>query len=269
MSSVGLTAHYTAYTWHLLGVPEAHRFATGKGQLLHFVARPVLRLAPWLGLGDPLSFLLESRHLLLEHLLREDGCRTFVEIASGLSPRGTAYSVDPDVVFVEVDLPAMSALKTQLVGNARGPGQQFLAGDAMDPGLYDRLLERVRGRGPVTVVAEGLNSYLTRESLERMVLNVSSFLKACGGGRFVLDINPADALPRFGWLGAVVVRAIETVARYPVSLPVRSAEDAVQLLRRAGFSEACVHDPRAHPATAGHDFSGTRGVVLVLEGRIR
>jgi len=268
MSSVGLTAHFTAYAWHLLGVPDAHRFATGRGRLLHLVTSPLRRLAPALGFADPLHTLLESRHLLLEHVLRREGDRTFVELASGLSPRGTAYSVDSDILFVEVDLPDMSALKRRLVGNAQGAGQRFVAGDATDPALYAELAEHVRGRGPVTVVTEGLNAYLPRAGLEALVHNVAAFLRECGGGRFVLDINPADALRRFGLFGRLVVGAIQTVARFPVTLPVQSGADGVNLLESAGFTRIRLHDPRSHPACSGRDFSGTRGTVLVLEGRM-
>ena len=163
MSSVGLTAHFTAYAWHLLGVPEAHRFATGRGRLLHLATSPLRRLAPALGFADPMDTLLASRHLLLEHVIRREGDRTFVEIASGLSPRGTAYCADPEVRFVEVDLPDMSALKRRLVADARGADQRFVAGDATDPALYEELADHVRGRGPVLVVTEGLNAYLPRE----------------------------------------------------------------------------------------------------------
>jgi hypothetical protein len=268
MSSVGLTAHFTAYAWHLLDVPEAHRFVTGRGRLLHLATSPLRRLAPVLGFADPLDTLLTSRHLLLEHVLRQEGGRTFVELASGLSPRGTAYCADPDVVFVEVDLPDMSALKRRLVADARGVGQRFVAGDVTDPALYADLAEHVRDRGPVTVVTEGLNSYLPREGLEALVRNVADFLRVCGGGRFVLDINPADALSRYGLFGRLVVGAIQTVARFPVTMPVRSGTDGVLLLEAAGFTRIRLHDPRSHPACAGHDFSDTRGTVLVLEGRI-
>ncbi len=268
MSSVGLTAHFTAYAWHLLGVPEAHRFATGRGRLLHLVTTPVRKLAPVLGFADPLETLLASRHLLLEHVIRREGDTTFVEIASGLSPRGTAYCTDPDVVFVEVDLPDMSALKRRLVGDAAGVGQHFVEGDATDPALYGALVRLVRDRGLVTVVTEGLNAYLSRAGLESLVRNVADFLRECGGGRFVLDINPADSLLRFGIFGRLVVGAIQTVARFPVTLPVQSGVDGVELLEEAGFTQVQLHDPRSHPACAGRDFSDTRGTVLVLEGRI-
>jgi len=268
MSSVGLTAHYTAYAWHLLGVSEAHRFATGRGRLLHLATSPLRRLAPALGFADPLDVLLTSRHLLLEHVIQREGHRTFVEIASGLSPRGTAYCADPEVVFVEVDLPDMSAMKRRLVGDARGVGQRFVAGDATDPALYGVLADIVRDRGPVTVVTEGLSAYLSRAGLEGLVRDVAAFLRGCGGGQFVLDVNPADALLRFGLVGRLVVGAIQTVARFPVTMPVQSGADGVRLLEAAGFTGVSLHDPRSHLACAGRDFSDTRGTVLVLEGRI-
>ncbi len=268
MSSVGLTAHYTAYAWYLLGVDEAHRFTTTQGRLLHLATKPLRVLAPVVGFTDPMDILLTSRHLLLEYVIRREGERTFVEIASGLSPRGTAYSRDPEVCFVEVDLPHMSALKEQLVGSARGSDQHFVPGDATDPTLYETLAEHVRDRGPIIVVSEGLNAYLPRAGLEALVMNVGDFLRSCGGGRFVLDINPADSVPRIGLFGRLVIKAVQTVARFPVTLPVHSGVDGVQLMERAGFTSIRLHDPRSHPACAGRDFSDTQGSVLVLEGRI-
>jgi hypothetical protein len=100
------------------------------------------------------------------------------------------------------------------------------------------------------------------------VTNVASFLRACGGGRFVLDVNPADSVPRIGMLGRLVVKTVQAVARFPVTLPVRSGVDGILLLEEAGFTRIRLHDPRSHPACAGYNFSDTRGSVMVLEGRI-
>jgi O-methyltransferase involved in polyketide biosynthesis len=268
LARIGPTAHYTAYAWHLMGQPEAHRFATRTGQLLHLAARPLRRLARWIGIGDPLAILLASRHQVLEHVLASSGCHAYVELGAGLSHRGLAYTRDPDVVFVEVDLPHMSRLKADLVGGTAGPGLHFVAGDALDPGTYDRIAAPVAGRGPVAVVAEGLNAYLPRDALEAMCRQVARLL-ARTGGTFLLEVNPADAVARFGPFGHLFATAVRTVARSPVFLSVQSRADAVGLMARAGFDSVVVHDPRDHPATRGTEAARTRGVVLIVEGRIQ
>ncbi len=262
---VSLTAHYTAYAWHVLGVPEAHRFTTRRGQLLFSAARPVRWLAPRIGLADPVAILLEARHRILEDALAAAGCDTYVEIAAGLSPRGTAYSQDPAVTYVEVDLPRMSALKERLVGPHRGPGHHLLAADATDPGLADRVAPLLAGRGKVAVVSEGLNAYLPRPAWRAVVRNAAALVQRAGGGVFLTDLNPAAALDRFGRTSRWVRRAIRTVARSPLYFPVRDLEDARAMLQGAGFREVTLHDPRTHPTTRGRVAARSRGNVIVAE----
>lgn len=268
MSGVGLTAHYTAYAWHLLGAPEAHRFVTWQGRLLHAAASPVAAAAGVLGIGHPVSLLLEPRYRILEHELRGSGLKRFVELGAGLSCRGTAYSQDPEVTYVEVDLPGMTQVKEQLVGDAKGRGQRFAGGDVLDADLYLRLREQVGDRGQVAVISEGLSSYLSRPAFEALARHVSGFLRDCGGGVFLTDVSPVDAVQRFGWFGSVFTWGIGVVARWPLGLPVRSTGDGVRMFEHAGFDRVEVHGPSTHPATSDLDHDRIRDVVLVFEGRV-
>lgn len=268
MSGVSLTAHFTAYSWHKLGVPEAHRFVTRRGRLLHAATRPLARLSELAGVGDPEEILLVPRYHVLEAQLQASGCRTFVELGAGLSPRGTAYALEPGVTYLEVDLPGQSQLKERLVGDGRGAGLRFIAGDALDPELYPRLAAEVAGRGPVAALAEGLIAYLPRDGVKILLAGVCQLLRRSGGGILLFDLNPADAVERFGLLGRFYMRLIGWVARWPLDLPIRSVEDALSLLRNAGFDEVIAHDTRDHPAAAGLNTGLTRGALLIIEGRV-
>jgi hypothetical protein len=268
MSGVGLTAHYTAYAWHLLGAPGAHRFVTWQGRLLHAAVSSVAAAAGVLGIGHPVSLLLEPRYRILEHELRSFGLNWFVELGAGLSYRGTAYCRDPEVSYVEVDLPGMISVKERLVGDAKGRGQRFLGGDVLDPELYLRLRDQVGDHERVAVISEGLSSYLPRTAFETLARRVSGFLRGCGGGVFLTDITPMDAVRRFGWFGSFFTWGIGVVARWPLGMPVESASDGVRLFEDAGFDRVSVHDPSSHPATADLDHDRIRDVVQVLEGRV-
>ncbi len=268
LHGVSLTAHYTAYAWHRMGVPEAARFATLAGRLLTAAAWPIEAAARRLGRGDFASLLLRPRHRLFEDRLGASGCRTFVELGAGLSPRGTAYTrADAAVRYVEVDLPAMSALKARLVGAARGPGQRFVAGDVRDAALFARLADEVRGRGPVAVVAEGLLAYFPPAGYRALLRAVSEFLQAVGGGVFVFDANPRAGLRHFGPLAAIALRLIGVVAQNAMDLPVESAAAGLADLAAAGFAPVHVfappptHTPDAPPVAA----PGPDALLLLFE----
>jgi O-methyltransferase involved in polyketide biosynthesis len=265
---VGLTAHYTAKAWHALGVPEAERFVTMRGRLLFAATAPLRWLGPRIGLDDPLFLLLSSRHLIIEQLLDEQGLLAFLELASGLSPRGAARTRDPRVTYVEVDLPHVIALKERLLGKERGAGHHLLPGDAIKSSTYDAALGLLGGRGPIAVVAEGLNAYLPRPALVALLGEAARFLREAGGGVLAMELNPAEAVGRFGLAGALAVRGIGAVARSPLYLPVRDEADARELLESAGFESVVLHDPATHPATAAPRYAACRGVVLVAEAWI-
>ena len=269
MSGVSLTAHYTAYAWHLLGVPEAHRFITRRGRWLHRVAKIFEIFTRPAGIGDLVSILMEPRHLLFEHLIKASKSRCIVELGAGLSPRGTAYTRDSDLTYIEVDLPRMSALKARLVGEAKGENQHFLAGNVLDPGLFDRLEQLIRNKGPVAVVAEGLLYYLKRKPLEQMLEDTARLLKQAGGGVFISDLNPVTAIERFGLAGWLFIKVLARVARWPATMSIRDSQEARELFLNAGFDEIQGHDPRTHPAAARLEHVQTRGVVLLIEASVK
>ena len=116
------------------------------------------------------------------------------------------------------------------------------------------------------MVSEGLSSYLPRPAFETLARRVSGFLRDCGGGVFLTDISPVDAVRRFGWFGSVFTWGIGVVARWPLGMPVNSTADGVRMFEHAGFDRVEVHGPSAHAATADLDHDRIRDVVLVFKG---
>jgi O-methyltransferase involved in polyketide biosynthesis len=259
---IGLTAHATSYVWYKLGVPEADRFVTRKGRLVYGALAPFIAVTRLAGKPEPVGDLLVPRHRIFEHQLRESGCRTFIELGAGLSPRGTAYTRDPQVTFVEVDLPQMVSAKRALLGSNLGPNHSILPGDVRDESLFGALAELVGEAAPVAVVAEGLSAYLTIEEIEAVLANIAGLLSRTGGGLFLMDVNPAAAIDAVGGLSARFKPAIDRIAGGRIQPPFRHAEDAVRLFKTTGFSRVNVHDPATHPA--GSDSRS--GWMVVLEG---
>jgi len=69
--------------------------------------------------GAEIAVLIESRYRAIDrafvNLHPKNNCRQVIEIASGLLPRGMIISQDPEVTFIETDLPTMTDRKTSLV----------------------------------------------------------------------------------------------------------------------------------------------------------
>ena len=58
---------------------------------------------------------LVQRHVMIDRLVAEARCPQVLELAAGLSRRGAAMSDDPQLRYVEVDLPAVIAHKRKLL----------------------------------------------------------------------------------------------------------------------------------------------------------
>ncbi|MEI2583938.1 class I SAM-dependent methyltransferase [Scytonema sp. PRP1] len=140
---------------------------------------------------------IESRYKVINHLIAMFGYTQIIELASGLLPRGMAMSENPNVTFVESDLPAMIDFKKQLVMQLIGerPNLQFEAIDATSlPSQFPIDADYLHDSEKVAILCEGLLLYLTFPEKERVCANVRNMLQRYGGVWITPDLNTKD-----GW----------------------------------------------------------------------
>jgi O-methyltransferase involved in polyketide biosynthesis len=254
-TKIAPTAHYTAYAWHVLGLPHAEYFATPLGKRL-FHAYRLLELPATLR-GEPSKLLrtLRNRHTLIDAELERIQPDVVVELGAGLSRRGLTFALDAGVRYVEIDLPAMVAYKRQLLVTRVPPAlQERLAGrlrmldvDIFAPGFADALAQELRGAQRPVIIAEGVVGYF--EAAQRSVLleRVRRALPATG--TFLADLRVKEgqaAATRLLRLGIwVATRGRGASASFTSEAEVRD------MLQRAGFGDVAQLPPRERDVLSG------------------
>ena len=132
---------------------------------------------------DRLAVELEARSKLIDRLLAETGASQVLEIAAGFSSRGLVFAAQPDTQYVELDLPDLAELKTQIVGNiAHIPENlHILGGTALRLSDFDEASQYFDTGKPVVVVNEGLLRYLTFDEKAQVASNIRGLLERFGG----------------------------------------------------------------------------------------
>jgi O-methyltransferase involved in polyketide biosynthesis len=132
---------------------------------------------------DRLAVELEARSKLIDRLLAETGASQVLEIAAGFSSRGLVFAAQPDTQYVELDLPDLAELKTQIVGNiAHIPENlHILGGNALRLSDFDEASQYFDTGKPVVVVNEGLLRYLTFDEKAQVASNIRGLLERFGG----------------------------------------------------------------------------------------
>jgi O-methyltransferase involved in polyketide biosynthesis len=131
-----------------------------------------------------LAALFEARYKAVDWAIAQSESKQIVELASGLLPRGMVMSQNPEMTFVESDLPAMIHFKQLLVAQIIGepPNLHFHAIDAASqPSQLPVGMDYLRESEPVTLVCEGLLQYLTMSEKRQLFANIREMLKHYGG----------------------------------------------------------------------------------------
>jgi O-methyltransferase involved in polyketide biosynthesis len=214
---VGVTALYTSHTWRWARLPGAELLSSGWSAFAFLVTNLVVGFVRVFFWRYPsLRHSLVQRHLMIDWLLRQSGMTQALEIAAGLSRRGTAFSDDPSFTYVEVDLPAMIALKRRALARTREgeavlsrPNLRLVPGDArvLD---FAMLVDPTR---PLFVIAEGLVMYLNAEQQRSFFRRVAETIATAGDGAFVFDLVPTSERPRIGWVDRLLTGMVKLGTR--------------------------------------------------------
>ena len=248
------TAHFTAYTWHHLGLPYAHLYATARGARLFWALRLTIEWSVRVrGAVPTMAQYLGHRHRVIDWTLDRHAPDRIAEIGAGLSRRGTTWAADRGVRYLEIDLPHMLAAKRALI-EERAPaalrerlGERLShhALDVVDPRFGERLGALLEGAERPAVVAEGLLGYLTLPQRVALLTSVRAAL-APSGGVFVFDSHLADAQAAVGRASQVLRSLIGVLTRgQGVRDPFPDAATAESAYRAAGFTRIERFEPLA------------------------
>lgn len=254
-TKIAPTAHYTAYAWHMLGLPYAEYFATPLGARL-FRAYRLLELPAMLR-GEPSKLLrtLRNRHTLIDAELERLGPDVVIELGAGLSRRGLTFALDHGVRYVEIDLPAMTAFKRELLETRVAPSLRARLGerlrlldvDIFSPRFAEVLAGELHGAQRPVVIAEGVVGYFAAAQRLALLGSVRRALPA--HGTFLADLRvkegqaAATGVLRLGIL--VATRGRGAAASFTSEAEVRD------MLQRAGFRDVAQLPPRERDVLSG------------------
>ena len=192
------TALYTGQVWQTTGrsIPELKSMPASA---LHMALAPSMFVSKSLG-GPTLEDFLLARHDLIDHqltdLIESGKVSQIIEIAAGLSPRGSRFveKYGDKITYIEADLPGMVAQKKKLLSTRlracpnhhvkvvdafAGQGAHSLDGLAMQLDC---------GKG-LAIVTEGLLNYFDRESVLDLWSRISATLATFKHGAYLSDIH--------------------------------------------------------------------------------
>ena len=139
---------------------------------------------------------IEARYKLIDRLIAENGTSQVLELAAGLAGRGLAMTrKNPDLRYVEVDLPMMAANKRILLQNLVAREHLQISGNLHieDGNSLDKnslfAASRYFDDKPIAVVHEGLLRYLNFNEKRKVAENVRALLEKFGGAWITSDIT--------------------------------------------------------------------------------
>ena len=277
-SSISFTALYTGHVWYANGM-SAPAFHNAGGSMLYHALMPFEFIGKQIAGGNIKTFLLQ-RHLIIDALvekaIQEDGVEQILEIACGMSPRGTRFcSRFPQLTYSEGDLPGMAARKHRLLTEQKEITEKH---QVVPLNIFaqnsDDALETVMARAfdtskPVLVITEGLVNYFSLETIDGFWKRLQAALSHYPQGIYLLDNYPLfDNHPLHKTM-RVLGGMLGTISRSQVSFHFGSDHAAKSHFESFGFKNTTVHNPAnyyqqlAIPRSRGNPF------VRVVEARVK
>ncbi|OGQ91864.1 MAG: hypothetical protein A2289_11755 [Deltaproteobacteria bacterium RIFOXYA12_FULL_58_15] len=246
-----VTALYTAQTWHWGGFAAAELLAHRDSRRVFAVTNFVMHLFRLFRRGAPsLPHSLVQRHAIIDALVQRSGCNQVLELAAGLSRRGAAMSANPDLLYIEVDLPPVVARKRELLGRTQ-EGRSVLNRANLDLVAADvesAKLSDLVGDGPVCVVAEGLLMYLDAAAQQALWRRLAVLVSGRAGSVVIFDLIPAVEEPPPGLLGRMLAFLFARFTKgRGFTRDQRTRHDIVAEIQECGLHHVDLIEPREAP----------------------
>lgn len=186
-SSISPTAKLVAYFREFTDIPcakDVARIIDAKTVTETLCPDPVM-------LNDLKKFVapaVEARYKSMISAIKTTGIHQVLELAAGLSFRGIVMTTDPDMLYAETDLPALTREKMSVVEQIpvlqqayQRPNLFVDAVDALSISDLNHALRHFDPKKPIAVVHEGLYMYLSRTEKETLANNIKEILSRFGG----------------------------------------------------------------------------------------
>ena len=247
--NISPTAHYTGYVWYRnnLGLQE---LSTDKGRLYYAIFKPADILVRAFMQGLSLEPYLLQRHVIIDHLLREDirsgKVTQVIEIASGLSPRGYRFAGEfPQVQFIDTDLSEMNELKKEKLKNLPVlPNYRSVTIDVLkDNGnlSLNELAASLDQKQGTVVIAEGLISYFDTETATQIFRRVQEFLSKFSVGRFICEIHLKEHTQ--GSVVDIFKKVLGKFVDSKIDIPFDDQKHLFGILEKLKIKDNFLHDP--------------------------
>lgn len=258
-SRISPTAHYTGHVWVRKGLANP-ALDTPLGRAMHLAWRPINGLVRPLVGGATLEQYLLDRHLMLDMLLtraiEENGATQVLEVASGLSPRGSTFaSKYPDITYLEADLAPMAVRKQALLdrmglglaGAKGGSNHRVVTLDLLQRGSRQSLMavieEHLDPDRTTVIIAEGLLSYFDRPTLMSLWPRIREALDVFPRGLFLANMELESEAGAWSLVRAFVA-ALGFAVSAPAHLCFKDEAEAREVLREARFDYVELHRPK-------------------------
>lgn len=192
------TALYTGQVWQTTGrsIPELKSMPASA---LHMALAPSMFVSKSFG-GPTLEDFLLARHDLIDHqltdLIESGKVSQIIEIAAGLSPRGSRFveKYGDKITYIEADLPGMVAQKKKLLSTRLRacPNHHVKVVDAFaEHGAHslDGLTMQLDRSKGLAIVTEGLLNYFGKDSVLDLWSRISATLATFKHGAYLSDIH--------------------------------------------------------------------------------
>ncbi|WP_375475072.1 class I SAM-dependent methyltransferase [uncultured Nostoc sp.] len=141
----------------------------------------------------------EARYKTINQVIAQYQITQVLELASGLLPRGLLISNNPNITFIESDLPQMIRCKQQLIQQLVGerPNLHFIEIDATSrPSEFWKSTSLLKAGQPVMILCEGLLTHLTLVEKQLVCANIRDMLHSYGGVWITPDFIDTGSLVR-------------------------------------------------------------------------
>lgn len=277
-SGISFTAFYTGEVWRRHGL-SVDFLEQAQGRLLYLAGRPLERLAEAV-LGGGNEVMLLQRHLIIDHVLEraveEEGYTQVVEIACGLSPRGTLMArrfAERDLHYIEADLPAMAARKRELLTQAaaldarhRVVDIDILAQDVAHS--LEAVFAQLDPSRKTLVITEGLVNYFDYPTVTGFWSRLAGVLGRFPEGLYLTDLYPNFQWHRIAKAARAFKAALSLATRSHVTLHFGNEEAIRAGFRDAGFDRSRVHLPENYYGVLPIPVQRTPSFVRVVENRV-
>ena len=272
---VSPTAYATGYFWYRHGlshpslvVPEGKNLDRRFGYLIRLVK---------VVSGISIDALMLARHkgidaVLARHL--DSGQITqVIELAAGLSARGWRFTqrYGDRITYIETDLPHMAQLKRGMLEKAglASPRHRVVPINVLldhGPNSLHEVAKALDRKAGVAVITEGLMSYLDPRTASGVWRRIAKTLRGFPCGAYLSDSYVRS--DRYGLGGALFRGVIQRFVRGRMHVHFETPEQALVLLKKAGFGAVTLHQPRniAETRELGEVRGGDR--VRILEALV-